>query len=41
MSCLSEKLIERLCDVFTVDQLSELKDKRDKLESKLFMRKTD
>jgi hypothetical protein len=39
MNCLSSNLIKRISDKVPIDKLDELVDKRDKLTSKLFMKK--
>ena len=39
MSCLSDKLLDKLAESVSIDSLSSLKDKKDKLESKLYSRK--
>lgn len=39
MNCLSNNLIKRISDSVTIERLDDLVDKRDKLTSKLFMKK--
>lgn len=39
MNCLNQNLIKRIASQVTIDKLDDLLDKRDKLTSKLFMKK--
>ena len=39
MNCLNQNLIKRIANQVTIERLDDLVDKRDKLTSKLFMKK--
>ena len=39
MNCLNSNLVKRIANQVTIDKLDDLVDKRDKLTSKLFMKK--
>lgn len=39
MNCLNQTLIKRIASLVTIERLDDLVDKRDKLTSKLFMKK--
>lgn len=39
MNCLNQNLIKRIANQVTIERLDDLLDKRDKLTSKLFMKK--
>jgi uncharacterized tellurite resistance protein B-like protein len=39
MNCLNQNLIKRIANLITIERLDDLVDKRDKLTSKLFMKK--
>lgn len=41
MNCLSSNLVKRLAEKISVDDLNNLKDKKDKLMSKLYMKKLE
>ena len=41
MNCLNSNLVKRLSGKVTVEQLEELIDKKDKLKSKLYMKKLE
>jgi hypothetical protein len=41
MNCMNSSLVKRLAQKLTIEELNELKDRKDKLMSKLFMKKLE